>query len=180
MIRTVKILLLVFIAVLAVLLAYRMLSKPAADGSGIQEPSGEAGFSGPSPFEGLGLRYDGHYRCDRGDLRYLMRFWPEGRVVLVNGTKQIESTLPAFLTRDTKGNPAMGLYNVMARVEGDSLYFVTRPEKGEISYRGRVESASRVHFHRYSHITGKHFDMDYLFVPDTAAALLPQDGQQVR
>ena len=135
-----------------------------------QEPNGQSVQEvqpvGTSPFEGLAMRYDGYYRDSRGRVLYLIRFYPEGRAVLVNGTKEIEEDLPKFLTRETQGNPSMGLYNVMVDVRGDSLYFMTHPEKGEISYKGTVVNASLVRLHRHSHITGKDQIMEYVFHPD--------------
>lgn len=117
----------------------------------------------------LGLRFDGYYREVRGEVRYLIRFFPTGRAVLVNGTKDLEAELPKFLQPQTQGNPAMGLYNVPVEIRGDSMFFMTRPEKGEISYRGKVMNASTVRFHRYSHINGGSQDMEYIFYPDSTA-----------
>lgn len=179
MARTLKTVLLAVIALLLCALAYRTITRPeparpAGSENGAQPPVEEEG-----PFKGLGLRYDGHYICERGNLRYLLRFFPGGRVVTVNGTKEVETTLPKFLTRDTQGNPAMGLYNVIADVRGDSIFFITRPEKGEISYRGKLMNDSTVHFFRHSHITGKDFDFDYRFRSDAEQALLDQEGTEV-
>lgn len=139
------------------------------------DPGGAATSSGTKavdqgPFAGLGLRYDGYYRDSRGQVIYLIRFFPEGRAVLINGTKEVEQDLPKFLVRETKGNPSMGLYNVKVDVRGDSLHFMTRPEKGEISYRGKVMNASLVRLHRYSHINGSSHDMEYIFYPDSSAS----------
>ncbi len=126
------------------------------------------------PFSGLGIRYDGYYRDSRGEVLYLVRFFPEGRAVLVNGTKDLEKTLPDFLERDISSNPANGLYNIKVDVRGDSMFFMTRPEKGEISYRGKVMSGSVVRFNRYSHITGAEQNMEYIFYPDSRPASLEQ------
>lgn len=166
--RFLKTLLLVIVAALAVYVAYGTLKRPAAPPPSAKEPG--LVFEGPGPFDGLGLRFDGYYRFDRGSLRYLMRFFPEGRVVLVTGAKDVESTLPGFLTRDTQGNPSIGLHNVMADVRGDSIFFVTRPVRGEISYRGKAIGDSLVLFHRHSHITGEDLDMRLRFHPDDAAS----------
>ena len=117
-------------------------------------------------FKGLPLHYDGYYRYDVGEVIYLIRFFPEGRAVLINGTKDVEADLPKFLVRDTQGNPGMGLYNVMPEVRGDSLFFTTHPEKGEIDYSGNVVDGSLVRLYRYSHITGSKQSMEYIFYPD--------------
>ncbi len=158
-----KIALLTFIALaLVALLVARMRGdRPVPPGT---TPVVEAA---PSPFEGLPIRYDGHYREQRNEAVYLMRFFPEGRIVLVNGTADVDSTLPGFLVRETKGNPAIGLYNVMPRVVGDSIFFTTRPEKGEIDYAGALVNSELVRFKRYSHITGARQLMEYEFRPDT-------------
>jgi len=163
---SIKTVLLVIVVVLALAVAALMVLKRTNAPKSDTVAKVETEYTGPSPFDGLGLRYDGHYRCERGSLRYLLRFFPEGRVVLVNGTKEVEETLPDFLIRDTKGNPSIGLHNVMATVKGDSIFFVTKPMRGEISYRGKATGPGRVRFFRHSHITGADFDMDYIFVSD--------------
>jgi len=155
-------LLLPFFVALMVSCTTDPLPQQEANGQSVQEVQP----AGPSPFEGLAMRYDGYYRDSRGRVLYLIRFFPEGRAVLINGTKEIENDLPKFLTRETQGNPTMGLYNEMVEVRGDSLFFMTHPEKGEISYKGTVENASLVRLLRHSHITGKEQIMEYVFHPD--------------
>lgn len=124
------------------------------------------------PFKGMGVRYDGYYQESRAEVLYLIRFFPDGRAVLVNGTKDIEKDLPKFLQRTISSNPANGLYNVKIDVRGDSMFFMTRPEKGEISYKGKVMSTSMVRFNRYSHINGAVQDMEYFFHPDSVPSTL--------
>lgn len=175
MARHLKTVLIALIAALAVLVAVRMLlRKPGPEGQPQQQEAPP-----PGPFDGLGIRFDGHYRHNAGQLRYLLRFYPEGRVVSINGAKQMENTLHKFLSRDTQGNPDMGLHNVMATVRGDSIFFTTYPRRGEISHRGRVTSDSTVRFVRHSHITGKDFDFTYVFMSDADAARLEQQPQEV-
>lgn len=178
MARTVKNILLALIALLAVLVAYRVITRQQSPAPLDHAVSEQPAIADDGPFKDLGVHYDGHYICERGNLRYLIRFFPEGRVVTVNGTREVEADLPKFLTRDTQGNPAMGLYNVNADVRGDSIFFVTRPEKGEISYRGKVTSDSTVQFFRHSHITGKDFDFTYVFRSDASVAA-QQDAAQL-
>lgn len=145
-------------------------STPAPAGSGqFVDQRTETG-----PFAGLGLRYDGYYRDSRGDVLYLIRFFPEGRAVLINGTKDVEKDLPLFLTREIRSAPAQGLYNIEVDVRNDSLFFTTQPERGEISYRGKVTSGSTVRLLRHSHINGNERLMEYIFYPDSAAALPEQ------
>lgn len=168
--RSVKTILLLLIGALAVYLAWSPWKTPG--GNDVLAISGQqdAGSNVHSRFDGLGLRYNGHYHAQRGNVHYLIRFYPEGRAVLINGTDDVASTLPAFLTRDTQGNPDMGLYNEMVDVRNDSLFFTTHPVKGEIDYRGKVMSTSVVRFNRHSHINGAQYDMEYLFMPDSTAS----------
>lgn len=151
---------LIALALVALLVARMRGGGSVAPGT---DPNVQAG---PSPFDGLPMRYDGHYREQRNEAVYLMRFFPEGRIVMINGTADVDSTLAGFLVRETQGNPAIGLYNVMPRVVGDSIFFTTRPEKGEIDYAGAFEGKELVRFKRYSHITGARQLMEYEFRPD--------------
>jgi hypothetical protein len=164
--RSIKTVLIIVVAALAVFVGAQVIMQRLNAPTGTVAGTAGDQVTGPGPFDGLGVRYDGHYRCERGSLRYLLRFFPEGRVVLVNGTKDVEATLPDFLIRETKGDPSIGLHNVMATVKEDSIFFVTKPMRGEISYRGKVTANDRVHFFRHSHITGADFDMEYLFISD--------------
>ncbi len=120
----------------------------------------------PSPFAELATRYDGIYRSENGGVVYMLRLFPEGRAVLINGLPQGESELPAMLTRDAEGDPSKGWYNVAVDVEGDSLFFVTTPRRGEISYRGIVTPEGDLSLLRHSHITGKRQVMLYRYLPD--------------
>ena len=167
--NTIKTILLGLIAVLAIVLIGRQLVGPS--GPATHQPA----HSGPEqtvigPLADLGLRFDGYYRSQIGELLYLIRFFPEGRVVSVNGMSQVENDLPKYLVRETQGNPGLGLHNVRVTVLGDSLVFITRPEKGEIEYRGAVVSSSMVRFMRHSHINGNRQLMEYIFYPDSAAS----------
>jgi len=168
MTNTFKYILVATIAILSlVLIADRFLSSPKAT-SHAAVPLPEEVVTGP--LAGKQLRFDGYYRNTIGDLIYLIRFFPEGRVVSVNGTKDVEKDLPKYLVRGTRGNPGLGLYNVPVSVDGDSIVFVTRPEKGEIEYRGTATSSSMVRFVRHSHITGTKQLMEYIFYPDPTAS----------
>ena len=168
--RTIKTILLALIAALAAYVAW-MKWKPAAQPAEQVTGTTSAGpdFTGPSPFDGLGLRYDGYYKSNRGSIFYLVRFFPEGRAVLINGMKDMEKQLPLFLTRDTQGNPDMGLYNIMADVRGDSIFFTTKPLKGEIDYSGKLMDPGMLRLHRHSHINGMQYDMEYRFMQDSTA-----------
>ncbi|MCB0767470.1 MAG: hypothetical protein KDB95_09730 [Flavobacteriales bacterium] len=171
--NTIKNVLIAIIAVLAIaLIAKSLLDKkePAIDPA--------TGTAAKGPLAESGLRFDGYYGQRVGDLFYLIRFFPEGRVVTVNGTKDVEKDLPAYLVRETRGNPGLGLHNVPVSLVGDSLVFVTHPEKGEIEYRGVVVSGSMVRFVRHSHITGTRQLMEYVFHPDGSEPS-QQDGAEV-
>lgn len=118
------------------------------------------------PFEGLSTRYDGYYKSEAADIVYLIRLFPEGNAVLINGVRQIEDELPGNLVRDAVPDPDRGHYNVMVDVRNDSLFFVTTPRRGEISYSGTITPEGDLSLLRRSHITGKQQVMVYRFIPD--------------
>jgi hypothetical protein len=122
------------------------------------------------PLSGLAIRTDGYYRTQSGDVIRLMRFFPDGNVVLINGTTDIEADLPKFLIRETKGDPSLGLHNVPAVAKGDSVFFTIHPEKGELDFRGKVMSGSMLNFMRISHINGRREQLEYIFYPDASAS----------
>lgn len=163
--NTIKNVLLGVIAVLVILLLARRFMDTGSD-AGQSTGNGDTGTTAIGPLVDKGIRFDGYYSNQVGDLLYLIRFFPEGRVVSVNGTVEVAKDLPRYLVRETKGNPGLGLHNVPVSVEGDSLIFVTYPEKGEIEYRGAVVSGSMVRFVRHSHITGTRQLMEYVFYRD--------------
>jgi len=138
-------------------------TTPAAENA---QPVTEIPAAITGPFQGLPLRFDGYYRTDNGDVIRLMRFFPAGNVVLVNGTRETEKDLPAFLVPNTQGNPGLGLHNVPVNVVGDSLHFTVHPEKGEIDLHGKAMSGSLVRFLRHSHINGNREILEYIFYPD--------------
>ncbi|MBL0128903.1 MAG: hypothetical protein IPP83_15935 [Flavobacteriales bacterium] len=168
--RSIKTILLVLIAAMAAYVAYSKLKPPGNDSS--VPSSVEVMDPVPGRLDDQASGTTGITKRSRSIL-YPIRFFGAGNAVLINGTKEMEKELPAFPIRTTKGNPAMGLYNIQVNAQDDSLHFDTHPEKGVISYRGKVMSASVVHFHRLSHINGKEFDMDYVFHADSTV-LSPQ------
>lgn len=171
---TIKTILIGVIAVLAIaILVGRYMG---ASSTSTSEQPAETVVTGP--LAGKNLRFDGYYSNQVGNLLYLIRFFPEGRVVTVNGTTEVAADLPKYLVRETKGNPGLGLHNVPVSVEGDSLVFITHPEKGEIEYRGSVVSTSMVRFLRHSHITGTRQLMEYMFYPEGTVPL-KQDSTEV-
>lgn len=115
---------------------------------------------------GTGLRFDGYYMEQRGKLLYMVRFFPEGKAVLVNGTDDLLGELPALLVPDATGDPTMGYYNVPVQLRNDSLFFTTTPEKGTIDYSGIVVDNERVRFLRTSNINGSEQVKEYLFMQD--------------
>ncbi len=122
-----------------------------------------------TPLSELGIRFDGHYKEQVQDVVYLIRFFPNGHAVLINGMQDVANELPAYLRQDAIGDPVMGWYNVPVTVQGDSIFFRTHPEKGEISYRGVVPSTSMVRLLRHSHINGTRSTKEYIFQPDAAS-----------
>jgi hypothetical protein len=169
MTRTIKTVLIVLIVALGALLGAKQLhllpgGSAAKTGGDEAAPTAEV-INGPR--SGLPIRFDGHYRTESGDVIRLMRYFPEGRVVLINGTRELEADLHKFLIRETKGDPSIGLHNVPVEVKGDSLFFVVHPEKGDIDFLGKVSSGSSLSFERYSHINGHRERMEYIFHPDS-------------
>lgn len=121
------------------------------------------------PFKRLGIRYDGYYKEETQGVLYLIRFFPNGNAVLINGTPDVAAELPRHLTADAVGDPVLGWYNVPVTVNEDSIFFKTYPEKGEISYKGNVPSTSMVRLLRHSHINGSRAIKEYIFQPDTTS-----------
>lgn len=118
------------------------------------------------PFSALGIRSDGHYKEESGGVIYLIRFFPNGNAVLINGLPETADELPTYLTSDAIGDPGMGWYNVPVTIREDSIFFKTYPFKGEISYSGNVPSTSTVRLLRHSHINGQRTIKEYVFQPD--------------
>ena len=155
---------------LLTLLTTLLLAATSCDPERTNERSPDKAPSVDGPLEGLGLRFDGYYREEVGGIVYLIRFFPDGRAVLINGTTNVEAQLPSMLVHDAKPNPRYGYYNVPVRVQDDSLFFITHPDRGEISYRGKVLDGSRVSFLRHSHINGTQQLKEYYFYPDSVAS----------
>ena len=89
MTRTIKTALIVLIVALGALLGAKQLhllpgGSAAKTGGDEAAPTAEV-INGP--LSGLPIRFDGHYRTESGDVIRLMRYFPEGRVVLINGTR---------------------------------------------------------------------------------------------
>jgi hypothetical protein len=123
-----------------------------------------------SPFRGLGIRYDGHYKEQVQGAVYLLRFFPQGNVVLINGTNDVADQLPGRLRADAEGDPDLGWYNVPVTVREDSIFFRTYARKGEISYGGNIPATSMVRLLRHSHINGSRQIKEYIFQPDGQAS----------
>lgn len=158
------ILLVIIVLALLALVARRFL--PSASNRDSTEMPEVVQPKDEGPLAGTGLRFDGYYMEQRGKLLYLVRFFPEGKAVLVNGTDDLLGELPALLVRDAKGDPSMGYYNVPVQLRNDSLFFTTTPEKGTIDYSGIVVDRERVRLLRHSNINGTEQLKEYLFTPD--------------
>lgn len=117
------------------------------------------------------LRYDGFYRSSMGSTHYALRFFPEGNVVLANGndTTPDLSEIRAYLVNTVRNGLRPGLYNVPVIQQGDSLYFVTPTERGNIDYRGVAYGADSVRFYKYSHINAQHAVLTYRFQADSGS-----------
>lgn len=123
-----------------------------------------------STLSDAGVRFDGVYRYQPPGtkLNYLMRFFPEGNVVLVNGpdTTPRASLLRLRLVQNAPQSPNEGLYNVSVVHRNDSLLWVTYGTKGSIDYAGVMLGADSVRFNKYSHVNGRSGTMTLLFEPD--------------
>jgi hypothetical protein len=167
MLRTIKLALMVFIALMTIVLTVLMLrggdrrDRVAVDPQ--TTPDAPQG-----PLDALGLRYDGYYRNAHGSILYLVRFFPEGRAVLANGSKDVEDRLVPMLKRDAIGDPDVGHYNVPVHVSGDSLFFTTTPRRGTIDYSGRALNPDSLVLLRSSNITGTKELKLYVFQRDGA------------
>jgi hypothetical protein len=135
--------------------------------SDIKDSSHTNTFEIIEPFSDIDIKFNGYYRAESIDVIRLMKFFPEGRVVTINGTKETEHDLHKFLSRETSSEPSFGLHNVIATVRNDSIFFTIHPEKGDIDFRGKVSSGSSLSFERYSHINGHREQMEYFFQPDS-------------
>ncbi len=145
----------------------------ACNGNGTEEaieiPANEIAIAKEiEPFQGLGIRHDGHYKNEDRGVVYLIRFFDNGNAVLINGRSDVAEGLSQYLVKDALGDPAIGWYNVPVTVKEDSIFFKTYPTKGEIEYRGNVPSTSTVRLLRHSHITGTQEIKDYIFQPDNS------------
>lgn len=126
-------------------------------------PSSQEQPARPGPFSGLAMRFDGYYMATNDGVMYMVRFFPEGNAVLINGMGDGPGELPARLVRDAVPDPLVGYYNVLVEVDGDSLFFTTTPRRGEIYYRGAFTDANTLHLHRHSEITGRKEMLEYVF-----------------
>ena len=121
-----------------------------------------------TPLAGTKLRFDGFYHRTVGRNQYLMRFFPEGNVVVINGTDSTPqfAFLSSFLKQDAQNNTVPGLHNVPVSQQGDSLRFVTSTRRGDIDYYGKVLAPDSVHVYKYSHINGAKDTGTLTFRPD--------------
>ncbi|MBL7962327.1 MAG: hypothetical protein JNM31_00655 [Flavobacteriales bacterium] len=120
------------------------------------------------PLSDSGLRFDGVYISREGNIFYLLRFFPQGNVTVINGP---DSTNGDFLRKmiakqGLEPNPVIGLYNVPVERCDDSLHFSTKAMRGLIEYDGRMHGPDSLHFLKYSHINGRKAMYAYGFSPD--------------
>lgn len=121
------------------------------------------------PLNTTGLRFDGPYRLLLGGTVYFMRFYPEGNVVMVGGPQSGSVGLAGMLEQNVASRVEEGLHNVPVSYRNDSLFFVTHPVKGDITYAGVVLSPDTVRLLKHSLINGKKGVFDYVFQADPAA-----------
>ncbi|MBK8341735.1 MAG: hypothetical protein IPK99_17960 [Flavobacteriales bacterium] len=109
------------------------------------------------------LRTDGVYRATMGQLVYYIRFFPEGRAMLIGGLADDKQDLREALEPSTPTGGTSIVHNVPVRVQGDSIFFVTQAMKGAIDYAGMRHGTDSLTFRKYSHVTGNQVITSYRF-----------------
>jgi len=98
-----------------------------------------------------------------GQLVYFIRFFPEGRAMLIGGLSDDKQDLREGLQPATPTGGTSIVHNVPVTVRGDSIFFVTQAMKGAIDYAGIRHSTDSVTFRKYSHVTGNQVIASYRF-----------------
>lgn len=120
-----------------------------------------------TPLTGTGLKFDGAYRCDIGDLKYYMRFFERGSAAFVGGTEKYPGQLASMLTIDVRSGWNQ-VHNCPVEQRNDSLFIRSVGMKGVINYLGEVRAnGDSVRFLRASEINGSRQIMHYVFMSDS-------------
>lgn len=117
----------------------------------------------PLPLPEGFLRTDGVYRSSMGKLVYFIRFFPEGRAMLIGGLADSPQDLREALVPSTPTGGTSIVHNVPVKVHGDSIFFVTHAMKGDIDYSGIRHGTDSVTFRKYSHVNGNQVTAGYRF-----------------
>jgi hypothetical protein len=98
----------------------------------------------------------------------LLRFYPQGFVVMVNGIDSTEgcSELRKYIDPRSGSKPNLGIHNVPVIHAGDSIFMVTPTGRGNIDYRGRIVTPDSLSIFKYSHIQGGKGLLGYVFDAD--------------
>lgn len=117
---------------------------------------------------GTGLKFNGVYDHNEGNIHYFMRFFQRGNVVLIAGRQPADGSmdLRTLLKEDAQGGTG-SLHNAPVTFRNDSLYFTTMANRGAITYAGAVHGDS-LRFIKHSRATGKRAVISYGFIPDRA------------
>lgn len=128
------------------------------------------------PLEGSGLRFDGVYHAQLSELHYYMRFFPAGHVAMVGGPEDKEGkSLRTMLRASVLSQRNIGLYNIPVQWRSDSLFMTANGPKGDIIYRGRLNSPEKLSMLKESKANGRKMVVDYLFEVDGTAVSSEQD-----
>jgi len=125
------------------------------------------------PLTGSGLRFDGVYRFDLGNIHYYMRFFERGSAAFVGGSERNDGELADLLTIDVQSG-WNSIHNCPVEQRNDSLFIRSVGLKGVINYSGEVHAnGDSVRFLRASEINGVRQIFRYAFVPDTMTTSRP-------
>jgi len=120
------------------------------------------------PLTGSGLKFDGAYKSEIGDLDYYMRFFQRGSAAFVGGTEKYPGQLASLLTINVRSGWNQ-VHNCPVVRRNDSLFIRSVGMKGVITYAGEVRAdGDSVLFLRHSEINGSNQLMRYAFIPDSA------------
>ena len=120
------------------------------------------------PLTGSGLKFDGAYKAEIGDLDYYMRFFQRGSAAFVGGTEKYPGQLASMLTIDVRSGWNQ-VHNCPVVQRNDSLFIRSVGMKGVITYAGEVRAdGDSVLFLRHSEINGSNQIMRYAFISDSA------------
>lgn len=123
------------------------------------------------PLEGSALRFDGLYKGEMGKVVQLIRFYPQGFAVLVNGPDSTpdKHILSAYIDPRAASMPERGFHNVPVVVRGDSVYMVAKLRHGTLDYRCRLHRPDSLAVFKHSHVTGSKALVGFTFLPDSSA-----------